>query len=256
MNELQRWITRAPTSLVVLTVLSGVFTVSAVVIAVVMPEIIFGRIETLLSVITLLILLWIAITFTFRIRQTGADIHMLRQANYEVLARLDKALDASAREHREVPGFKQLQDEIETFVRRHPYERNVAFIGSYEDSVRANEIFESTRRAVAKLDLTLWRASERQIARDVISNVIILLASCRYAIAVFSWDEQKGEPNPNVAFELGISYSLGRDILLLKDTRIERLPTDLLGYVYHEYDDPAQIETIVAKWFETRDGRH
>jgi hypothetical protein len=42
--------------------------------------------------------------------------------------------------------------------------------------------------------------------------------------------------NPNVLFELGMAHGLGKPIiLLLSEGAIEKLPSDLLGYVYLRY---------------------
>lgn len=58
---------------------------------------------------------------------------------------------------------------------------------------------------------------------------------CRFGIAVFEEIDER-DFNPNISLELGYMYALKRRCLLLKDSRMPRLPTDTCGKIYRDFD--------------------
>ena len=57
----------------------------------------------------------------------------------------------------------------------------------------------------------------------------------RYGIAFFEDRRDRGM-NYNLTIEVGGMLVMGRRCSLLKDTSIERMPTDLVGRIYKEVD--------------------
>ena len=78
-------------------------------------------------------------------------------------------------------------------------------------------------------------------------------AACQYGVAIFEDIDQR-EFNPNISLELG--YMLGRQkrCLLLKEQRLPRLPSDIVGHLYRPWD-AFRAETTVAaqvdQWLST-----
>jgi predicted nucleotide-binding protein len=77
------------------------------------------------------------------------------------------------------------------------------------------------------------------------NNVQCFLLGCRFGIAIFTRDEKKEEDkvifhdsvyNPNVSIELGYMISRGKEVLILKDKELNRLPTDMIGQLYKDFD--------------------
>ncbi|MEA1907190.1 MAG: hypothetical protein U9N12_09655 [Euryarchaeota archaeon] len=70
------------------------------------------------------------------------------------------------------------------------------------------------------------------------------MLSCKYGIAVFVdrtvldryTDEEITVFNANIALEVGFMKSIGLNILLLKDKRLEKLPNDIISKLYKEFD--------------------
>jgi hypothetical protein len=86
---------------------------------------------------------------------------------------------------------------------------------------------------------------------DLASNIWREILRCGVVIADIS------APNVNVFYELGLTYALGRDALLLKE-RSARLPADFGGAHYIEYDladlpaGKTLLQRAVEEWAESR----
>ena len=84
---------------------------------------------------------------------------------------------------------------------------------------------------------TVTKASDYEFKDDLWENVKVYLDCCRAAVSIFHYDDSK-KYNPNVAIETGyvMADMDNKSICLLKDKRLEHLPTDFLGKLYKQYD--------------------
>lgn len=138
---------------------------------------------------------------------------------------------------------------------------------AYEDNVfvmmpfrqgrdeRYEAIEKILRVELKKQGLRAWLASDRRLAPQLWDNVASFLIACKYAVAVFTRIERDNrieeEFNPNVSLELGFCLSRGREVLILKDSALQRLQTDLVGHLYEEFDlnqVSRQLPRIVRRW--------
>ncbi len=92
-------------------------------------------------------------------------------------------------------------------------------------------------------------ASQRALVDDLWGNVAAHMWSSNYGIAFFE-DRRGRGMNYNLVVEVGAMLMAGRRCLLLKDSSVERMPTDLVGFIYKsvELDDPATIAQAVHEW--------
>ena len=78
---------------------------------------------------------------------------------------------------------------------------------------------------------------------------------CDFGVAIF--DRVKTEYfNPNVSLEIGYMMAMGKDVLLLKDSTLSSLQTDLVGKLYHEYDFQNPVETlpiVLNQWIKDKE---
>ena len=61
--------------------------------------------------------------------------------------------------------------------------------------------------------------------------------------------------NPNVSIEVGYMLSRNKPVLLLKEKNLGRLPTDMVGALYHDFDmddSGKTIRTEVQKWAKSK----
>jgi hypothetical protein len=78
------------------------------------------------------------------------------------------------------------------------------------------------------------------------------MRNSRYGLAVFEVIDEH-EFNPNISLELGFMYALSRRCLLLKDRRMPRIPTDISGRIYRDFDVSdlqASVSNQVSEWCE------
>lgn len=67
------------------------------------------------------------------------------------------------------------------------------------------------------------------------ANIQAYIATCNYGVAVFDQINDK-DFNPNVSLEVGYMLALQKPVLLLKEQRLQSLPTDLVGHLYKQFD--------------------
>ena len=107
---------------------------------------------------------------------------------------------------------------------------DLIFIGMpFNDKVDQKVCVRGIEPAIESLKFKFWRAD------DELNNIIIMCKICQRIQAakfcifdITTW-------NANVMFELGLSLGLAKRSLLLK-SKNTRIPTDLKGFEYIEYD--------------------
>jgi hypothetical protein len=108
---------------------------------------------------------------------------------------------------------------------------------------------EGTGRALDGHGLRFLLASQRALVDDLWGNVAAHMWASNYGIAFFE-DRRGRGMNYNLVIEVGAMLMAGRRCLLLKDSSIERMPTDLVGFIYKSVDleDPVTITDAVHEW--------
>jgi hypothetical protein len=143
-------------------------------------------------------------------------------------------------------GFEQLQPSLDRFFVDHPdYEKNVFVMMRFRTAVYFKEIHNAIVSGLAKHGLKGHRADDRIYPEDddLWNNICVYLAGCKYGIAVFE-DFDEREFNPNVPLEYGVMRAWGKRVLLLKEQRMPKLPSDVTGKLYKSFD-MMQIEQTV-----------
>ena len=92
-------------------------------------------------------------------------------------------------------------------------------------------------------------ASQRAMVDDLWGNVAAHMWSCNYGVAFFE-DRRGRGMNYNLVIDVGAMLMVARRCLLLKDSSIARMPTDLVGFIYKsvDLDDPATVTRAVHEW--------
>ena len=110
------------------------------------------------------------------------------------------------------------------------------------------EITEILRREMGKYGLHVIRADDIDYTGDLWENVCLYMLGSTYGVAVFEEIDER-EFNPNIALELGFMLALNKRCLILKDQRMPKMPTDIVGKLYKEFDT-YNIETSVTRSVE------
>ncbi|MCK7580078.1 MAG: nucleoside 2-deoxyribosyltransferase [Chromatiales bacterium] len=105
----------------------------------------------------------------------------------------------------------------------------------FSDTKQNAQIVQALHAAMKEYGLHLLRADQKSYADSLWANVRGYINACNYGVAVFDQLNDK-DINPNVSLEVGYMLALEKPILLLKEQRLQSLPTDLVGQLYGQFD--------------------
>lgn len=153
-----------------------------------------------------------------------------------------------------------LPDELNTPLRRFkrdfPSEVKGAFLMmKFEDTPIQLRLIETIKQCFDEHGITLLRADSKWYADDLLTNIRTYMHGCDFGVAIF--DRVKTEYfNPNVSLEIGYMMAMGKNVLLLKDSTLNSLQTDLVGKLYHEYDfqfPETTLPVVLNKWIKDKE---
>jgi hypothetical protein len=119
------------------------------------------------------------------------------------------------------------------------------FVGLPQDD-RFNDVREyGILPALEACGLSAWLPDERIGNLDAMCKVCESIQSARYAILNVS------TLDPDVLFELGLAYGLGREVVIVKE-RDGELPTKLLGLECIDYANAGDLREKLIQFFTDR----
>ncbi|MCA1716937.1 MAG: hypothetical protein LC781_08850 [Actinobacteria bacterium] len=146
-------------------------------------------------------------------------------------------------------GFQHLSRFFPRFFEDHPnVDQNVFLMMRFKTGEQYEEITETLRREMGKYGLHVIRADDKDYTGDLWENVCLYMLGSTYGVAIFEEIDER-EFNPNIALELGFMLTLNKRCLILKDQRMPKMPTDIVGKLYKEFDT-YNIETSVTRSVE------
>ncbi|WP_292347977.1 DUF2321 domain-containing protein [Methanoregula sp. PtaB.Bin085] len=129
-----------------------------------------------------------------------------------------------------------IQDSLKRYKQLYPPPEKTAFIMMrFGATAQHREILDVITTALKNNKISGLRADSLIFHEDLYYNILTYLHGCDFGVAVFEVIEDP-EYNPNVAFEVGFLKALGKPVCLLKEKSLEKLPTDLIGKNYNEFD--------------------
>ena len=166
-------------------------------------------------------------------------------ALYHTTGSLDARLKRMQQQYGDIEKqFQQQREAAKALLETSPYERNVFVMMPFRQD--EDEVYEQIeniiRKELRKKGFCAWLASDRELDTTLWGNITSFMTGCKYGIAIFTRKDNivKGtiEPefNPNVSLELGFMASRAKRVLLLKDSALINLPTDLMGHLYKQFD--------------------
>ena len=112
---------------------------------------------------------------------------------------------------------------------------NVFLMMSFGNRALNKKIVDSLRKALRRYALNLLRADQQLYDDSLWENVRCYMDGSERGVAVFEQLITK-DYNPNVSLELGYMLGQGKQVLLLKERSLPRLPSDVVGHLYSEFD--------------------
>ena len=118
-------------------------------------------------------------------------------------------------------------------------------------------ISDSILKAASQLKYQPFRTDEMREGPDYVKTIFDKIRSAEIVVAVCSPDPKyKGQPNPNVMYELGLAHSLGKPTLIMTNakTRLSDIPTKVfLKYSQNDVGEDSLILEIKNKMRDIRD---
>lgn len=169
----------------------------------------------------------------------------------------DQGVDFASTRHTLVPPSLAAPDVIHrvgTFLERFPFETNVFGMTRFpDDDEEVSDPVASglslSKRVLQDHGLSFHLASDRAISDGLWANVAGHMWASAYGVAFF--EDRRGRGlNYNLVMEVGAMLMTGRRCLLLKDSSIMSMPTDLVGHIYKsvDLDDPSTVDRAVHEW--------
>ena len=131
-------------------------------------------------------------------------------------------------------------------------DRNVFVMMPYQTEKYYDEIELAIRQTLPLHGLISRLAKDSAIFDDLWLNLTGYMDNCSIGIAIFEQIDTRSY-NPNVSFEVGYMLGQSKPCLLLKEKRLPRLPTDLCGRLYGEFDVmdiKLSVSSAVSAWLQ------
>jgi hypothetical protein len=96
-------------------------------------------------------------------------------------------------------------------------------------------------------------AKDKEYSDDLWDNIRIYMHACKYGIAIFE-QIKDCDFNPNISLEIGYMYAMGKECLLLKDKNLIKLPTDICGKLYRDFNHEklSSLTTKLETWIKEK----
>lgn len=160
--------------------------------------------------------------------------------------------------------FDAIINASEDLLAESPYDKNVFIMTPFREDPRYQLMEMVIKVELDNHRFKGWIASDKMLHNDLWPNTQAFMLACKYGIAVFTAsEEQEGDItqlkekvyNPNVSIELGFMLSRGKEVLILKDEKLETLMADMMGSLYEDFDLQKTRKTlppIIERWVNDR----
>jgi protein-tyrosine-phosphatase len=120
---------------------------------------------------------------------------------------------------------------------------NVFLMMRFRDTKQHQAIEQAISSILVDYSLKPLRTDFKHYQHELWANVQAYMDASNYGIAVFEQIDE-ADINPNVSLELGYMLGKNKNCLLLKEKRITKLQSDLVGHLYREFDSYNIEETV------------
>lgn len=122
-------------------------------------------------------------------------------------------------------------------------EKRKVFIGMPFDSKYLDSYEYGIKIALQSQGLSAYRADENISNLDIMCKICEEIQKCKYLIFNISG------LNPNVMLELGLSYGLGKETLIIKDKETKNI-SDIANIEYIEYSHAGELSSKLLQFFD------
>ena len=176
----------------------------------------------------------------------------------------EHVIDRVARQHveelfkaatrpRAIFGYEGLQPLLDRFSEDHPeFGKNVFLAMRFRSTKQFLEIHEAVKSGLARHGLKGFRSDDKTYPPDgdLWNNICVYMMGSKFGVCIFVEIDDR-EFNPNVPLEYGFMRAMNRQVLLLKDIRMPKMPSDMTGKLYRNFDTYNITLTIheqISQW--------
>ncbi len=101
-----------------------------------------------------------------------------------------------------------------------------------------------------EIGVDVWSQLDLEAGRNIVTGIIEVMKSCDFVIVDLT------EPTDNVMLEVGFFLGVRKPVIMLVNgDKVQRIPSDLAGYLYYVYSDqelesfPPKIRRFVERDF-------
>ncbi len=160
-------------------------------------------------------------------------------------------MNPEVKDAEETGSFQDISTGMKKFYKNFPAPQKTAFIMMQISKTKQHDdILNAIKNILKKYNIIGMRADDTDYMDDLFANIKVYMNACTFGIAVFE-RITKNDFNPNVSLEVGYMLGKPKKVLLLKDSTLKTLPTDLTGKLYKEFDTGDIENTIppqIEKW--------
>lgn len=192
----------------------------------------------------------------------GADFPFIKEGDEELFSALVETNIDSFERRLESLYPTKLKDEIMIFKNKHVNEKTAFIMTSFADEHQntINQIVKVLKKH--KIIPCLANKQGGENYDYLWPNIEVFIHGCDFGIGIYADDSMlKGSDNiddkehfkririnPNMSQEVGYMLGLQKKVCILKDKKLDKLPSDLAGKIYVEYQDKNDLENKLSEW--------
>lgn len=183
-------------------------------------------------------------------RSNTLEFHRKIKLLTEKYSSIDKQFDrlyVSPTHFFELHTLSPYKKQMERRLKSYPYNKNVFLMMKFRDNNRGVSDFIKNELTNNGYNCIRADDAEWNITNNVY-NPLAVLYCCKYGIALFDEPEEGANYNPNVAYELGVMQSQGKQCLILKHSSLTEVPFDLVKDIYKTYTKEVEFQNIFKNW--------
>lgn len=196
----------------------------------------------------------------------GADYSLLKEDDEGLFSALIENNVDSFKRRLESLYPQKLKDEILEFKNKYAKEKTAFIMTSFAEEHQ--ETIKQIIDVLKKHNITPCLANKQggENYDELWPNIEVFIHGCDFGIGIYADDslfkgkgEIEGEEykkririNPNMSQEVGYMLGLQKKVCILKNKELDKLPTDLAGKIYVEYEGEDDLNNKLEEWLVTK----
>ena len=140
---------------------------------------------------------------------------------------------------------KCLKMDMDSCPKNPKLDNNKVFVGMPFDKKYLDSYEYGIKIAIESIGMKTFRADEKITNKDIMCKICEQMQICKYLIFNISGH------NPNVMLELGLSYGLGKETIIIKDKETKHI-SDLANIEYIEYEHANELSKKLVAYFNNK----